>query len=157
MIQKLFKFEVDQSIRVEELTRDTFVALANSENNFVVRLSSKDKRRLCEYFRQIGQPKRFAPKVFSAIIILAVRNFKNNVGELLVDIEYPGYELLITDIIKGQFPNILIYFGVIGKKSPAHYAAYGTYLSKRKLDLVVGYKEILRILKQKRPPELLHL
>jgi len=142
MIQKLFRFEVDQSIRIEELSNDTFLALANDESSFVVKLPIKAKRKLYEKFRCLGQPKKFAPKVFASLICCAIEQSGLKFSELIIDIEYPGYELLITNFLSTIFPEMLIYFSVIGKKSPAHYAAYGAHISKRKPDFSASDKDV---------------
>ncbi len=146
MNQKLFRFEVDQSIRVEELSGDTIVALANTERKFTVILTAKVKKRLYERFRCLGQPKRFAPKVFSALIIFIIKNSGLKFTELVIDIEYPGYEILITNCLSKYFPELLVYFSVIGKKSPAHYAAYGVHTKKSMADVAVTLKEILKLI-----------
>jgi len=145
--QKLSRFEVDQSIRVEELKNDTIIGLANEENSFAAVLSAKNKHHIYEYFRHIGKPKRFGPITFAAAIICAIKHCPYKIKELLIDIEYPGYEILITSYLKNYFPNLLVYFGVIGKKSPAHHAAYGVHIGKRKPDFKIGLSEIERITK----------
>ena len=146
--QKLTRFEVDQSIRVEELNRDTFIGLANTESYLILKLTARTKRRLFEHFRRLGQPKKFAPTVFASAIVLSVKASIPSVSDLIIDIEYPGYELLIINLIKKQLPDILVYFSIIGKKSPAHFAAYGAHLNKKTADLTVAAAEILRIIKE---------
>jgi len=42
---------------------------------------------------------------------------------------------------------MLIYFGIIGKKSSAHFAAYGVHKNKKTADAVVGVNIILNLIK----------
>lgn len=142
MNQRLFRFEVDQSIRIEQLNDSTALALANEEKSFVIKIPARVKRQLAEYFRYQGKPKKFAPKLFAIGIVLIIKKINTKVSELVIDIEYPGYELLITDLIKIYFPELLIYFSVIGKKSTAHFAAYGAHIGKRNFDAVLTVEEI---------------
>ena len=146
-IQKLFRFEVDQSIRVEELTKDTIIGIANNEEAFTLRIKSKTKRHVYEYFRRWGKPKKFGPATLAAGIIVAVGKSTSRVSELIIDIEYPGYEITIQKIIQQAFPNIMIYFGLIGKKSPAHHAAYGVHVEKKISTWVAERQELMRLIK----------
>lgn len=147
MQQKLYRFEVDQSVRIEELNRPSIVGLANTEDSISIKLNIRTKRQLHEHFRRLGQPKRFAPKVFAGIIVFAIKNYNKDISELLIDIEYPGYEILISQILKKHFPELLVYFGVIGKKSPAHYVAYGVHKGNKEVDLILkNFKEILKLI-----------
>lgn len=146
--QKKFRFEVDQSIRIEELTDDSIIAIANKENSFSIRLPAKSKQRLYRYYKNFGKPKKFGPDVFSAAMVVAIEQSGFRVSELVIDIEYPGYELSMRKILTEHFPKMLIYFGVIGKKSPAHLVAYGVHAKKRKHNAVVIDKDMLKIIKK---------
>ena len=145
----MFRFEADQSVRVEELTDDTIIAIANAESKQAVIITSRAKRRLLEYYRRLGKPKRFAPHVFSAGLALMILNSNFRVDEIVIDIEYPGYETEIIDLLKKHFSRLLVYFSVIGKKSPAHFVAYGVHKGKIKPDFSVGFDEILAVINKK--------
>lgn len=151
MHQKLFRFEADQSVRVEELTDDTVIAIANNESERAIVITSRVKRRLLEHYRCLGKPKKFAPHVFAAGLILLIVNSEFRVDELVVDIEYPGYELAIIDLLHQYSPKLKVYFSIIGKKSPAHFTAYGIHKGKKKPDQSTGFVEILAIINKKRP------
>lgn len=144
--QKLHRFEVDQSVRIEETNRDTTVAIANAEKSFAIKLPRRTKRQVFEYFRRIGTPKQFAPRIFAASIIVLLQKSKFHTQDIVIDIEYPGYEKEILFWITKVFPNISVYFTEIGKKSSAHYAAYGVFIKKRKADYVVSARELLHLL-----------
>jgi len=149
MQQKLFRFEVDQSIRVEELTDNTVIAVANNENQRTIVIGSRVKRRILEYYRRIGKPKKFAPHIFVAGMILLIKDSEFKIDGLVIDIEYPGYEMLIIDLLHAYYPQLEVYFSVIGKKSPAHSAAYGVHIGKKNADRSAGFAEIFAIINKK--------
>ena len=105
------------------------------------------KRRLREHFRRHGKPKQFGGKVFVTAIIIAIRQSRFHIQELVVDLEYPGYERNMIELLKRHLPDVEVYFSSIGRKSPAHYAAYGVYIKKRGPDARTSTREILRVLK----------
>jgi len=149
MHQKLFRFEADQSVRVEELTDDTIIAIANYESGRAIVITSRIKRRLLEHYRCLGKPKKFAPHVFAASLVLMIVNSEFRVDELVIDIEYPGYETAIIDLLQKYSPKLTVYFSIIGKKSPAHFVAYGVHKGKRKPDQSTKFDEILAIINKK--------
>lgn len=146
-MQKLFQFEIDQSIRIEELNKDTILGLANKEKFYAVIISAKTKRRLFEIYRLQGRRKQFAPFIFAAAIVLILQKSGYKFYDIIIDIEYPGYELKITDFIKKFFPEINIYFSKIGKNSAAHYAAYGVYIGKIKINNFLNFSDLFKIIK----------
>lgn len=140
------KLEIDQSVRVEEITKDTVVGIANERESFTIIVPKRAKRVLRETFRLQGRTKKFAPHVFAAAIAEGLRHTPFQSSDIVIDFEYPAYEREIIEIIKQEHPHLEIYFTDIGKKSPAHYAAYGVHLKKRKSDFRVDAKRITRIL-----------
>ena len=80
--------------------------------------------------------------------------------ELIIDIEYPGHENAIKNIVitlckrfKKKAPEI--YFANIGKNDPAHFAAWKTYKKIIKPNLVLGsenFKGLLSGIKNDREP-----
>ncbi len=143
---KTSKTEVDQSVRIEELTKDTIVGIANKEVSFTIIVSKRTKRVLLEMFRVCGKPKKFAPYVFAAAIGLGIKQAPFKSSDLIVDIEYPGYEQEILRIIRQMNPEIEVYFTTIGRKSFAHYAAYGVYTGKRNADMRIDTRKFIKIL-----------
>lgn len=57
-------YQIDQSGKIEQTNKDTVLAAANEENKAVI-LPVKEKRRLQEWFRQIGLPEVFIDAVFT--------------------------------------------------------------------------------------------
>ena len=140
------KVEVDQSVRIEELTKDTILGIANKQVSFTVVVSKRTKRVLREMFRVQGRTKKFAPYLFAAAIVEGLKHAPFQTSDIIVDIEYPGYEREIIQIIKQVYSGIEVYFTAIGKKSYAHFTAYGVYIGKRKADLRIDTKKIAEIL-----------
>lgn len=137
------KYQVDQSIRIEE-TGNSMIGIANTKESFVLCIPTKTKNSLREYFRKRGFTKQYMIFNFSAGVILAITRSKFKVSELVVDIEYPGYEQEITKYINNYFRGKFdIYFSLVGKKSAAHFAAYGAHIGKRRVDFRAKASELL--------------
>ncbi len=124
---------IDQSGRVEETNKLTIVALA---------LLSKTKKELQQIFRNNGKPKTFPIVIFSDLVFMTMLRSKIYPQELIIDMEYPGHENTIKNIIitlctryKKKSPEI--YFANIGKNDPAHTSAWNTYTKKIKANVVV--------------------
>jgi intein/homing endonuclease len=123
--QKLMRFEVDQSIRFEEYQRDTVVALANAERSITVVIPRSVKRAMREAWNK--RPARLAPNAFASAIVFAMKNAGIIVHQLVIDTEYASHEKEITAVVSGAFPGIQVDFVEVGKKSPAHIAAYRVF------------------------------
>jgi len=137
--QKLYRFEVDQSIRFEEFARDTIIALANGEQQTTISIPRKLKLELLKKAEENNDNrKKLAPSVVASVIVLAIQQLQATVHELVIDTEYPSHDDTIASIIKKTFPAIEISFEKIGKKSPAHFAAYGVYKKQKTADYIAG-------------------
>ena len=139
---------IDQSGRVEETNRTSIVALADKKFSFTIALSSKTKKELLQIFRKNGKPKTFPIVTFALMVFMTMLRSKTYPPELIIDIEYPGHENTIKNIIlvfckryKKQPPQI--YFANIGKNDPAHLAAWGTYTKKYKPNIVLKTEDFI--------------
>lgn len=143
------RIEIDQSGKIEETHRDTILAYSN-DSAYSVRITAKTKRKLQEAFRRAGKPRDYIIGVFSAVIYLLVRRKVRTLPEIVIDVEYPGHEGLVTSILRSKFekqgvippPDILI--SSIGKRSKAHVRALQTFQKKLKADAVLPYDEIIK-------------
>lgn len=144
------RYELDQSVRIEELNRDTVIGIGSKEERHAFVLPRKVKRRLNEAFRLQGQPKKCAPSVFAVAIVIAFRKAEIEPGSIIIDQEYAKHELLILDIVQTFFPQAVIELKRIGKRSPGHEAAYFTHIGKKKEDGIIQYSEIIRLLNIKK-------
>ncbi|KKT92253.1 MAG: hypothetical protein A3E37_01010 [Candidatus Andersenbacteria bacterium RIFCSPHIGHO2_12_FULL_46_9] len=144
--QKQFRFEVDQSGRVEELRRPTIIAIANNECAYALLMPAKMKRTLYEIYRTYGKPKRFGVEIFSKALIYTISQSSLNMHELIIDLEYPGYNEFISQSVSRHFRKIYISFASIGKSSPAHKKAYFTYKTRLVPNSVINKSNIRHIL-----------
>jgi hypothetical protein len=145
-------YQIDQSIRIEQTNQDTVIGLANikGDQSYTLVIPARVKRQIQEYYRRQGLPTLFMVKLFTAGIILILKRSRLKVSNLVIDIEYPGYEIPIMKTIQVHFKHHLdISFSVIGKHSPAHFAAYGVYRHKRRSNHTATLPELLNILHKK--------
>lgn len=132
--------EIDQSGKVEETAKDTVVAFAN-EIKKSIRLPKREKRKLQKFFREIGRPRMFSYQVFVTLIFLLIRSYVARLDRIVIDVEYPGQEQLLRNllaekirVIYPDFDRRIIVFQQIGKGSPAHDHAWATYTKECKAD-----------------------
>lgn len=144
--------EIDQSGKVEETAKDTVVAFSNGIQRSI-RLSRREKRKLQRFFRKVGRPRMYAYQVFTTLIFLLVRPYLKRLDRMVIDVEYPGQDTLLRNllaekirVIYPDFDTELIIFRLIGKKSAAHNYAWSTYTKGRKPDMDVTAKNILAAL-----------
>lgn len=141
------KYEVDQSGRIEETNRHTIISIANRDYSYTVKIDSKIKKSIQKKFQKIGKPKMFGVYGFATglIILLKLSKIKNSV--VIVDMEYDGYNKVISnELIKNINQNLEFRFSNIGKKSPAHTSAYATFKKHDKPNHKIGSSEFERII-----------
>lgn len=142
---KLTKYQIDQSIKIENTQKASYVCLSNGKT-IVCSISAKDKRELKLFFRELGKPLIF--KLFTFSILVAVAIHKLKATSIEIDREYTGHERQVKSFIL-QILRIegakepLIDFILVGKKSPAHLGAYGA-LQKSRSDLTITARMVLQ-------------
>ena len=139
-------YEIDQSIKIEDTSRDTVLAVANEMRYFTILIPRKVKRKLQEIFRKKGKPRLFVYRSFSAGVVL-LKDFIKQGSTIVIDQEYYGKERLLRSMIYEMFTRFFdfapeINFRRIGKHSPAHGIAYGVTKGNREPDRIVRYREI---------------
>ena len=147
--QTKMKIEIDQSGKIENTSRHTFVAFSNDEH-FVLKINSREKRKLQKYFRSIGKSRLFIYITFATLIVILLKHFKSETKQITIDVEYPGKSNLIRDLIENLSPGLSgdISFHRIGKNSPAHYLAHGVAIKKSKPDLIIDANQLLKLIKK---------
>lgn len=85
--------------------------------------------------------KKFGPWVFAAVVSELLKKSHFKVSDVVIDIEYPGYERDILAIIKNMHPNTYVSFTTIGKNSPAHEKAYFALKGKKTTEAVLLYSD----------------
>lgn len=144
------KIEIDQSGKIEDTNKDTVVAFSNDVFGSIL-IKGKDKREIQKIFRKIGKRRIFVYRLFAILIFLLIKKYIKKISQMIIDEEYPGKTGIIKDFllreirkIRPDFPKDGILFQRIGKKSKAHYLAYGVAIGKKLADEKVTFKEILK-------------
>jgi hypothetical protein len=144
--------EIDQSGKIEKTSKNTVIGFSNSVSKSLI-IYAKDKQKLQELFREAGKHRIFVYKVFAILIFILIKDYLDDIKEIAIDEEYPGKSNLIKGYLFQEIiridPNFSaenIVFKIIGKKSKAHYIAYGTAIKKRAADKVVSSKNILKFI-----------
>jgi len=138
------KFKIDQSIKIENTNKTTYVAITNS-GRVVVSISSKDKKLLKLFFRKLNRPTIF--KVFTFSVLCAKVIAHTKAKSVVIDNEYLGHEINIKSFVVQilsiwNYNDTHISFRNLGKSSRAHEVVYKAY-KKGKSELKVRAKEVL--------------
>ncbi len=144
------RIEIDQSGKLEDTSRHTFLAFSNSQHS-VLKLGSSEKRKLQKHFRSIGKSRLYIYITFASLLVILLRKLGSRSNQIIIDVEYPGRGHLIKDLIRSidaNFPVRDISFHQIGKKSRAYYLAKGTAIKKLTPDLYVNARQVLELLKK---------
>ncbi|MDP2909743.1 MAG: hypothetical protein Q8N69_01575 [bacterium] len=146
------RIEMDQSGKIENTNRNTIIGFSNGISKSII-ISGNDKKKLQELFREAGRHRVFVYKTFAILIFILIKDYLNKLDEIIIDEEYPGKFNLIRSYLFSEiekidpdFPKENVVCARIGKKSKAHYVAYGTAIGKRKADKVVKFKDILKFI-----------
>jgi len=144
--------EVDQSGKIENTNKDTVIAFTNDIFGSIL-IKARNKRAIQKIFRSIGKHKIFIYRLLAILTFLLIRKYLKKINEIIIDEEYPGKSAMIKDFllreirkVRPDFPKENIHFQLVGKKSRAHYLAYGVEIGKKLPDKEVGYLEILKFL-----------
>ncbi|MEK7526178.1 MAG: hypothetical protein AAB546_01720 [Patescibacteria group bacterium] len=145
------KYQIDQSGKIENTSKDTIVAYSNGEQ-YSVLVSKKIKRQVQELFRLIGMPRLYVYILFSCSVYMLIKKFKIQ-HNFTIDIEYPGKEKLLKNLLtcfleSNKKPNHNIRFARIGNHPKVHYAAYNVYTKKEKPNVKITLWELLEEIKK---------
>ncbi|MBI2103950.1 MerR family transcriptional regulator, partial [Candidatus Woesebacteria bacterium] len=130
-------FEVDQSIRIEELAQATIVGIALGNLMFASKIPPQTKKAILRRYQKPNRRNLFAVHTFAHAVALTFKAASIYPARVIIDTEYPGFNRPIREIIQLYFPETTVLFDEIGKHSPAHLAAYGVFIGKRKEDVVL--------------------
>lgn len=139
------KYQIDQSIKVENTSKATYVGISNGIQ-IVVSILAKDKRTLEHHFRNLKKPLIFKILTFSLLCAKVLE--KSRAKYVVIDREYQGHEIDIKNYIVQLLriagkPVPEIHFGLIGKNSPAHHCTYHAQTSRRS-GLKISYLEVIK-------------
>ena len=139
-------YEIDQSIKIENTNKASYVSLANS-HIYTVSILAREKQILKRYFRRLGKPLIF--KIFCFACLCAECLSKQKVDSVYIDKEYLGYEREIKSFIVQVMkiknkPETDITFKQVGKKSPSH-VAVNIARKKRLANSKISSQQILKL------------
>lgn len=145
--------EIDQSGKVEKTSTLTVLAFANHITRAVA-IPGPVKQACIEALRKEGYNKQsFVFQIFAAGIFLLIKEHLHQLEHITIDTEYTGRDgdikgILLNAILKvrSDFSKLQITFRQIGKKSGAHYKAYGVFTGKQPVDRTLTAEEILAVL-----------
>ncbi|MCX6784312.1 MAG: hypothetical protein NT141_04620 [candidate division WWE3 bacterium] len=139
------KYQIDQSNKIEETSKVTYVCLANGKT-IIFSINSNEKQKLKLFFRELNKPLIF--KLFTFSVLCAKAIITSKAGTVEIDCEYTNHEIdiksYITQILlieKTRSPDI--WFAHVGKKSNAHLKGYAAMKKKAK-GVTITAGEVLR-------------
>ncbi len=147
------RIEVDQSGKVESTRTATVLALSN-EIRFSILISARTKKRCHQYLKDESRlPKTRHLRLFAAAFVLLLKDYANQIDQIVIDTEYKGSESELTLAIKNaskkarlEFDPDKIIFARIGKKSNAHILAIEVLREIRDPDRQVDFEGIKKLL-----------
>jgi len=148
--------EVDQSIKIGDLSRATVLAYSD-HIHLTVLIPAQVKRSLMEQLRARGKSKiRATVQIFAIALFLLLKETAPQIGVVVIDTEYTGYEpdiegMLLNYLreIEPGFDKGRLVFRQVGKSSPAHKRAISTHRGEVKPDKVLKLEDFLAVLNWK--------
>ncbi len=138
---------IDQSIKIEDTSRTTYVCLANDQT-LIASISAKEKRVLKLYFRELDRQLIF--RLFTFSVLCATLIFKARPSSIIIDKEYHGHEINIKSFIvqillvwNMPVSQLHVAFEEIGKGSTAHIAGYKAFRNKEKGEIITAKKVLI--------------
>jgi len=156
IFNNLQRLEIDQSVRIEELNRNTVIGITNGINGVSYIIPRKAKRHFNEQFRREGKPRQCAPTIFAVAIVTSLQLLKIQPSQLVIDDEYSGHERIIMALINSFYPDSIITIERIGRHSLAHAAAYNTHLGHIRPKAIISLKHLNKVLTNKKTAGELH-
>ncbi len=146
------RIEIDQSGKIEE-SHDTVLAFANGQR-YAIRIPGRVKRDVLGMLKSRGWSKQRAVTwIFAAGVFLLLQSIWKQISEVTIDLEYPGYDSAIRNMLmrfapKKNIPMLdadKIVFAQIGKRAVAHEKARLVFQKRIKEDRVIKLSEILAL------------
>lgn len=143
--------EVDQSGKIEQLNKDTYIAFSNHEQ-YCVKLPKDVKQEIVyEYRTKIRQ---LIQKLFAICVFYCLKDYLERKELITLDLEYQGWEDFIRRELvsyirstRSNFDNKIIRFDLISKDSKAHKLALRTFRGEEKPNKILTKKEVFKWLK----------
>ena len=143
--------EIDQSGKVEQLNKDTYIAFSNHEQ-YCVKLPKNIKQEIVYEYRT--KVRQLIQKLFAVCVFYCLKDYIGKKEMITIDLEYPGWEDFIKrelaasiKTIHVNFDNKIIRFGQITKESKAHKLALRTFREEERPNRILTKNEVLKWLK----------
>ncbi len=143
-------YQIDQSGKIEQTERQTVIACTNG-TQITILLKKGEKRKLQKIFKTMDMYKFFSYLTFAALLALLIKELKPK-HKIIIDKEYFGHENLIEEKVMVYLKQLRetysfkIEFGHVGKLSAAHNLAYLVAIGKKKPNLVVDAREVIKVI-----------
>jgi len=145
--------EVDQSIKIEQTSKDTILAVSNDEQVAIL-IPAKVKRQVLAHLKVRGKPAPVARlMLFSAGLCMLLREVAQSLTTITIDQEYPGHEADIRGMllrflwkIGVRMDKEGIVFARVGKRSKAHEQAWRVHRGEIAPDWTATLQELLDVL-----------
>jgi hypothetical protein len=145
--------EIDQSGKVEHTNRQTVIAFSNHTRVAVI-IPATVKKECLRILRATGRNQQiYILQIFTAGLFWLIEPYLHQLETITIDLEYPGHDgdikgMLLNAIrrIRDDFSKHQISFRSVGRKSGAHYKAYGVFTGKEKGERVLTTEQILQVL-----------
>ena len=136
-------YQIDQSPRLETLTQDSYIALANKHIQFVAKISKRDKLLLKAVYNKNNKSKYYGTDVFAKSVAMLLRAAGIHDAKIQIDRDYSGHENRINEIIRREVGEIQIEYISVGHNidSYAHLAAYRAFKGESKPTLTIHKKD----------------
>ncbi|MBI2326209.1 site-specific integrase [Candidatus Collierbacteria bacterium] len=136
-------YQIDQSPRLETLTQDSYIALANKHIQFVAKISKRDKLLLKAVYNKNNKSKYYGTDVFAKSVAMLLRAAGIHDAKIQIDRDYSGHENRINEIIRREVEEIQIEYISVGHNinSYAHLAAYRAFKGESKPMLTIHKKD----------------
>jgi hypothetical protein len=145
------RIEVDQSGKIEQLNKDTYIAFSNDEQ-YCIKLPKKTKQEISFTYR--SKIKQLIQKIFAICVYHCLIDYLHNKRLIVIDQEYEGWEPFIKRELINHITHIypyfdrnIIVFNKITKESRAHKLALRSYREEERPNKILSKEEILRWLK----------
>ncbi len=146
--------EIDQSGKIGDTSIPTALALSNAQQ-LSVYISAEAKREIVRKLRRRGRlTAKTYLEIFSAALFLLVKEHLDQLGQIVIDVEYAGHEDTIRTMLLNRirkialrFPATQITFRRIGKRSRAHELAIATFRKQIKPTRKLNAADILALVK----------